>query len=98
MNKYIVIGELYFGANKSIQTAKRVQEIEQLKGLATILDISESTAKIYGEIKIQLSRKGRPIPENDIWIAAIAKEHGLTLLTKDKHFKNLEGISIEYPG
>lgn len=91
----IVLGELYFGANKSNQTQRRLQEVEQLGNLATILDVTNSTAKIYGEIKDQLRSKGKPIPENDIWIAAITKEHNLTLLTRDRHFESVDGISIE---
>ncbi len=91
----IVIGELYFGANKSGQATKRLQEIAQLEELVNILNVSKSTAKIYGEIKGQLQIKGKPIPENDIWIAALAKEYKLTLLTNDKHFQNIDGISIE---
>lgn len=91
----IVIGELYFGAQKSNHTQRRLQEIERLEEIATILDITKSTARIYSEIKDQLRVKGLPIPENDIWIAAIAKEHNLVLHTKDKHFENVDGISIE---
>ena len=48
----------------------------------------------YGEIKNSLKEKGKPIPENDIWIAAIAKEHNLVLITKDKHFKLVDDIKI----
>jgi tRNA(fMet)-specific endonuclease VapC len=91
----IVIGELYYGANKSNQTPKRVLEIEQLERTVIILDVTKSTARIYGEIKDELRLKGRLIPENDVWIAAIAKEHNLTLLTRDNHFGNVEGIKIE---
>lgn len=91
----IVLGELYFGANKSNQTPKRIDEIMHLQELVHILDITKSTARIYGEIKNQLRIKGRPIPENDIWIASIAKEHKLPLLTKDKHFESVEGIAVE---
>ena len=91
----IVIGELYYGANKSDQTPKRKLEVEQLEEMVTVLNITRSTARIYGEIKDKLRAKGRPIPENDIWIAAISIEHQLTLITKDKHFENVEGINIE---
>lgn len=91
----IVIGELYYGANKSNQTPKRLLEIEQLERMVIIMDVTKSTARVYGEIKDQLRIKGKPIPENDVWIAAIAKEHDLTLLTRDKHFDNLDGIAIE---
>ncbi len=50
----------------------------------------------YGEIKNLLKEKGKPIPENDIWIAAIAKEHNLVLITKDKHFRLVDDIKIWY--
>jgi tRNA(fMet)-specific endonuclease VapC len=91
----IVLGELYFGAYKSTQTAKRISEIKQLERTITILDVTRETSQIYGEIKNQLSAKGRPIPENDIWIAAISKEHRLLLITSDNHFDEVEDILIE---
>ena len=90
----IVLGELYYGANKSNQTPKRTVEIEQLKRRVSLLDVTEKTAENYGEIKDKLRQKGKPIPENDIWIAAIAKESGLPILTRDKHFQAVEGIQI----
>lgn len=91
----IVIGELYFGAHKSDQTEKRVAQIQQLETKVTILEVTPLTANIYGELKNQLRAKGTPTPENDIWIAAITKEHDLTLITKDKDFQKVEGILIE---
>lgn len=91
----IVIGELYYGANKSAQTPKRILEIEQLERSVIILDVTKSTARFYGKIKDELRIKGKPIPENDVWIAAIAKENGLTLLTKDNHFDNVDSIVVE---
>lgn len=62
----IVLGELYFGANKSNQTPKRIIEIEQLEGSAIVLDVTKSTARIYGKIKDKLREIGKMIPENDI--------------------------------
>lgn len=50
----IVIGELYYGANKSNQTPKRLLEIEQLERTVIIMDVTKSTARVYGEIKDQL--------------------------------------------
>jgi tRNA(fMet)-specific endonuclease VapC len=90
----IVLGELYFGANKSNQTPKRILEIEQLEKTVIILDITKITARVYGEIKEKLRAKGTLIPENDIWIASIAKENNLPIVTRDKHFKHVEGIKI----
>jgi tRNA(fMet)-specific endonuclease VapC len=91
----IVIGELYFGANRSNQLQKRTSEIEQLEKMVTILEISKTTAQIYGRIKEQLLVKGKPIPENDIWIAAIAAENEMVLLTRDGHFEQVDGIMTE---
>ena len=54
------------------------------------------TAKIYGELYAALLNKGKPIPINDVWIAASAKQHGLTLITKDKHFAEIEGLDVEF--
>ncbi len=91
----IVLGELYFGANKSEQTSKRIAEIEYLRQSSSVVMVSEATAQIYGLIKNELRIKGKPIPENDIWIAAITKEHNFTLLTGDNHFDEVEGIHVE---
>lgn len=90
----IVLGELHYGANKSNQTPKRTLEIEQLKRRVNLLEVTEKTAKYYGEIKNKLREKGRLIPENDIWIAAIAMETKLPLLSNDKHFQEVDGITI----
>lgn len=92
----IVLGELYYGAQKSSQTPKRTLEIEQLKRRVNLLNVTDKTAEYYGGIKDELRQKGKPIPENDIWIAAIAKETGLPILTRDKHFQEVEGIHITY--
>jgi predicted nucleic acid-binding protein len=52
------------------------------------------TAKKYGIIKDKLRKKGRPLPENDIWIAALALQYDLVLLTRDAHFQQIEMIKI----
>lgn len=62
---------------------------------ALIVGCDEVTARHYGEIKNQLKENGRPIPENDIWIAAIAQQYDLTLVTRDKHFNAVANLSIE---
>ena len=91
----IVLGELYFGARKSHHTEKNVEKIEEFAKSISILGCDAETAKEYGVIKNMLRRKGQPIPENDIWIAAIAKQHGLPLVTKDSHFGQIEGCKVE---
>jgi tRNA(fMet)-specific endonuclease VapC len=50
------------------------------------------TSREYGRIKHLLLKKGKPIPENDIWVAAHAIEYDLTLVTRDEHFKNIDDL------
>ena len=57
--------------------------------------IAAGTARQYGIIKNQLRTRGKPIPENDIWIAAMAKQYQLTLVTRDNHFQHIHGLVIE---
>lgn len=57
-----------------------------------LLPVAE-TAEAYGRLKFQLRRKGRPIPENDLWIAALCVQHGRTLVTRDAHFAEVEGLA-----
>jgi tRNA(fMet)-specific endonuclease VapC len=57
------------------------------------LHIDENTATLYGSIKAALRKKGKPIPENDIWIAAIVQQHDLILITRDKHFSEIDNLN-----
>ncbi|MEP6794107.1 MAG: PIN domain-containing protein [Saprospiraceae bacterium] len=69
--------------------------MDQLKTQVSILDCDNHTAKFYGQIKKGLKDNGFPIPENDIWIAAIAIQYSLTIATRDNHFNHVAGLSIE---
>ena len=89
-----VIGELYYGAFKSQKVEKNLESISNLLDTANVLDDDAETAKVYGEIKNSLKKRGKPIPENDIWIAAIAKYNSLTLLTNDEHFKEIPDLAV----
>lgn len=60
-----------------------------------MLDCDTETAKVYGIIKNALRTKGKPIPENDIWIAAIALQHDVTLVTRDAHFGAIDGLDLQ---
>lgn len=91
----IAIGELYFGAYKSQKNQENICRIDEFVLNNTILACNTDTARRYGELKNRLKEKGRPLPENDIWIAAIAKQYGLTLVTKDKHFDAVEDLIVE---
>jgi tRNA(fMet)-specific endonuclease VapC len=89
----ISLGELYYGAEKSKRNAENIQRIEAFIAQRTILSCDGSTARVYGHIRQQLRAKGRPIPENDYWIAAIVLQNSLTLLTRDAHFNEVDGLA-----
>lgn len=91
----IVLGELFYGAEQSTRKDYNRRKIEELAEASLVLECNAGTARFYGKIKNQLKIKGTPIPENDIWIAALADQHQLILVTRDKHFNNVETISIE---
>jgi len=91
----IVIGELYYGASKSSKVKENSERIKELSDANTVLTCDSETAKFYGEIKHQLHSIGKPIPENDIWIAAIAQQHGLILITRDNHFTHIKNLTLE---
>jgi tRNA(fMet)-specific endonuclease VapC len=91
----IVLGELYYGAQKSARIASNVARVDEFAANSSVLVCDTETAQQYGQIKSELQAKGRPIPENNIWNAAIAKHHQLTLVTRDGHFNNVDGMLIE---
>jgi tRNA(fMet)-specific endonuclease VapC len=91
----IVLGELYYGARKSARAEQNIARIDEFAAGNTVLLCDTTTARQYGVIKAQLRAKGKPIPENDIWIAAIAEQHQLTLVTRDSHFQHVDGLLIE---
>lgn len=90
----IVFGELYFGARKSGRPQANLARIDEFAANNVVLGCDTETARRYGDIKDALRIKGRPLPENDIWIAAIAVEHDLTLVSRDAHFDEIEQLKV----
>ena len=95
----IVQGELLVGIELAASEAKR-ERLQQLyeqvvAQAADVLPITPEIAEWYARIFAQLRRKGKPIPTNDIWIAAIALAHGLILVTSDEHFQHIDGLQVE---
>ncbi len=88
----IVVGELFFGAFNSGRPRANSIRIKNFIACNTILVCDVGTSGEYGRIKSLLHKKGHPIPENDIWIAALAMEHNLTLVSRDEHFKKIDGL------
>lgn len=88
----VVFGEMPYGALNSTHVERNVAIVRRLVDHFTILDCDQSTALTYAELKVALRKKGRPIPDNDLWIAATALQHGLTLATRDEHFSVVENL------
>lgn len=90
----IVIGELCYGARKSGRVVANLARVDELVSNSTVIGCDTETARQYGEVKNKLRLKGRPLPENDIWIAAIALQHNLILVTRDAHFQEIESLQV----
>ena len=88
-----VLGELYYGAYHSARVVANLAAIEHLLPLVTIAPVDEGTAQLYGLIRQELTSIGRPIPENDMWIAAVARQRGLPLVSRDAHFDVVPGLT-----
>lgn len=88
----IVIGELCYGARRSGRTGANLARVDELIAGSAILVCDAETAQQYGGVKNKLRLKGRPLSENDIWIAALALQHNLILVTRDAHFQEVENL------
>jgi len=87
----IVLGEYRYGIAQSRNRASYENWLTGLLQDCNVLDVTEPTTHCYAEITLELKRKGRPIPTNDLWIAALCRQHVLPLLSRDRHFDWVEG-------
>lgn len=92
-----VVGELLYGALNSRRSHENLARVDTLLRSCRILDIDQPASRAYAEIRLRLKKSGRPIPENDVWIAAVSLRHGLPLLTHDAHFSEVEGLIVVQP-
>jgi tRNA(fMet)-specific endonuclease VapC len=92
----ISIGEIFAGFYLSKKEKKYFSEIEEFFNSSRLLlfDVDSETAEFYAKIVSELKSSGSPIPTNDIWIAALALQHGIKLLTMDNHFKKVPGLFL----
>lgn len=89
-----VIAELLFAARNSSRTEENLTIYNEFIATCNYLSITKETANQYSITRLQLKRKGRPIPENDLWIASLCLEHRLTLVTMDAHFDNIDELEV----
>lgn len=90
-----VVGELLAGARRSLRPEHNVRTLETFMERGKVLPCDRATASHFADIQNDLRARGRPIPENDMWIAAVAQQHGLTLASRDGHFDEVRGLLRE---
>lgn len=89
-----VIAELLFAARNSSRTEENLSTYNEFIDTCNVLNITKETANRYSVIRLKLKLKGRPIPENDLWIASFCLEHTLPLVTEDAHFDNIDDLKV----
>lgn len=88
----IVLGEYRLGIAQSRHSTSYKNWLRDWITAVAVLDIEEETTQHYAAIGLELKKKGTPIPANDLWIAALCRQHGLPLLSRDRHFDVVAGI------
>ena len=96
----VVVGELLFGFRNGSRYKENVRALKAFveDPNVRLLPVTWDTADWFGRISAELKRKGRPIPTNDIWIAAHAMQEGADLISSDSHFGNIDDLPwVEFP-
>ncbi len=88
----VVIGEYRFGLVRSRHRRRLTRLLDHLIRESRILLVDETTAGAYASVREELRQQGRPIPENDVWIAALARQHDEPVVSLDQHFDHVPGL------
>lgn len=93
----VVLGELLAGFRRGKKTKENRSRLESLldSSRVMVVAIDEETSEFYADVSNALRSAGKPIPTNDIWIAASAMQHGLRLVTADRHFEKVPLVGLE---
>ena len=88
----IVLGEYRFGIAHSRRRAEYEKWLGELIEATRVLPVDGETTGHYARIRAELKKAGHPIPSNDLWIAALARQHRLPLMSRDAHFDAVQAI------
>ena len=88
----IVLGEYRFGIKAARDRKMRESWLAEVEAAVTVLDVTSETAQHYADVREELRKARTPIPENDLWIAALARQHDLPVITRDAHFDHVAGL------
>ena len=89
---FVTAAELLFGAKASHRREENLRTYTEFISRLEIIYPDKRTLEIYSELRAQLKRKGRPIPLNDVWQAAIALQYDGIHVTSDEHFSVVSGL------
>lgn len=90
----IVLGEYRFGILQSRRRVENERWLTRFVEDCQTLAVDAETASEYALLRNELKVQGRPIPTNDLWIAALCRQHRRPLLTRDAHFQGIKGIRV----
>jgi tRNA(fMet)-specific endonuclease VapC len=88
----ISLGEYRFGILQSRHRTEYENQLSQLESDLEVLTVDAATATFYALVRHELKSLGHPIPYHDIWIAALARQHGLAVVSRDSHFDSVRGV------
>jgi tRNA(fMet)-specific endonuclease VapC len=88
----IVLGEYRYGVRQSRNRARYERWLADLVENCRVLDVDGHTTEHYADVRADLKRSGQPIPGNDVWLAALARQHSLPILSRDRHFDFVRGL------
>ena len=88
----IVLGEYRYGIQQSRERRRYERWLVEYLAKFRVLNVDEQTTTAYAAVRGELKRAGTPIPSNDIWIAALCRQHSLTVLSRDRHFDLVPGL------
>ena len=88
----IVLGEYRFGIAYSRRRKEYEKWLGELIAATGVLPVDHETSVHYAQIRAELKKAGRPIPTNDLWIAALSRQHRLPLMTQDRHFDAIRDL------
>ena len=90
----VVLGEYLFGIQQSRHRSRYESWLRANLPLLEILPIGSRTAGHYADIRRELKAAGQPIPTNDLWIAAVAREHAASVVSRDRHFSAVRSLRV----
>jgi tRNA(fMet)-specific endonuclease VapC len=92
----VAVGELLFGAANSKRSLQNLPRYIEFIDACIVFPLERETTTVYAQTRLALKRKGRPIPMNDVWIAAQCLQQSWVLVTDDTDFDYVDGLVLDH--